>query len=366
MRCFLNCILPVVVILFLSACAESRTLHMAPPGETSGDSVEVFVATNRKSISDPDQILRSPDTRLLRVEARIPPIREVGMLSLPRGIVDPDRDFLANRVTEYPSDSTFLQDIRSRLASIPSEDREITLYVHGYNNTFAKGVMRIAQLDHDLESAGILVHFSWPSAGTALGYAYDRDSVLFSRDALAEFLKSLAATGGRIVLVAHSMGAHLAMESLRQIEILSPGWSSGNLSGAILLSPDIDVDVFRSQVAAIQELPQPFVIFVSDQDRVLALSSLISQSEGRLGRLTDPAEISDLKVTVLDVSSFSTGLGHFSVSSSSALIRILQRLSQVDASFSGEGSAAATFPEGVVLTVQNVTSIILSPLANAN
>lgn len=357
--------LMVALSLFvLPSCAENRNLAMLPPGAATGEAVSVFVATNRKDISEPEQSVRSPEVRRLRVDVRVPPKHAIGTLGLPRGTIDPDTDFLAQAAVEYPSASRFEQDIRTRLMAMPPERREITLYVHGYNNTFAKGVLRLAQLHHDLEQEGVLAHFSWPSAGSALGYGYDRDSVLYSRDALVSFLKSLSNTNTRILLVGHSMGAQLSMEALRQIEIASPGWGKRHLGGVILLSPDIDVDVFRSQVATISELPQPFVIFVSDQDHALALSSLILRDAGRLGEITDPADIADLDITLVDVSDFASGIGHFNIGTSPALIRMLQRLGDVESSFRGEGLNTATLPEGVVLTVQNVTAIILSPLSS--
>lgn len=355
-------VISVLSAFFVLGCAENRNLVIVPPEASTGEIVEVFVASNRDAISEPGQARRSPVTQLLRVDVRIPPERREGTLSMPRGLVDPDRDFLARAVVGYPNEDRLVEDLRTRLMRLDPKDREIVLYVHGYNTTFAKGIFRLAQLQNDLGQEGVVAHFSWPSSGSALGYAYDRDSVLYSRDALESFLRTLARTESRILLVGHSMGAQLAMESLRQIEIVSSGWSRKNLAGVVLLSPDIDVDVFRSQVAAIGELPQPFVLFVSDQDRVLGLSSILSQDFDRLGLITNPERIADLDVTVIDVSEFSSGTGHFNISTSPALIRILQRLSSIESSLLGEATTPATLPEGVVMTVQKVTTIILSPL----
>ncbi len=45
------------------------------------------------------------------------------------------------------------------------------VFVHGFNNTFADGLHRTAQIRHDFEIPGVAVHYAWPSAGNALGYA---------------------------------------------------------------------------------------------------------------------------------------------------------------------------------------------------
>ena len=52
-----------------------------------------------------------------------------------------------------------------------------------------------------------------------LDIAYDRESAMWSRDAFEDLLKALAAapSGGRIFIVAHSMGTLLTLETLRML-----------------------------------------------------------------------------------------------------------------------------------------------------
>ena len=58
------------------------------------------------------------------------------------------------------------------------------IFVHGYNTNFAEGLYRQAQMLQGLRQARASVHFAWPSAASAQGYVFDRESALFSRDAL--------------------------------------------------------------------------------------------------------------------------------------------------------------------------------------
>ena len=349
--------------LVLSACTVRGPILPVPPDTAAGETVEVFVATNRSDFIRETLRGRSEESRHFRYEIRVPTNHVPGRLSLPRGRADPDRHFLSESAVEFPTEGDFARNIQSRLSRLPSGDRQIFTYVHGFNSSFEQGVMRLAQLEHDLELPGVSVHFSWPSAASPLGYAYDRDSALYSRDALEGFLRALPETQDGIILVAHSMGAHLAMETLRQIEIATPGWSEKHLGGVILVSPDIDLDVFRQQAARIGDLPQPFVIFVSERDHVLNLSATISGETNRLGTLSDPTELADLEITLMDVSGFSEGAGHFTVASSPALINILRQLTRFDRSFRNEGAGNTALIPGTILTVRNVTEIILSPLS---
>src|SRR5690606_23831870 len=141
--------------------------------------------------------------------------------------------------------------LRQAIAARPPGDRDVVLFIHGYNNTFAEGLYRFAQIEHDLNLPGVPMHFSWPSRGQPLAYAADRDSVLYSRDGLERSIEIAAQAGGKTILVAHSMGAALLMESLRQMAIAGKRDTLDRIGAVVLLSPDIDVGLFRMQVRTI-------------------------------------------------------------------------------------------------------------------
>ena len=75
--------------------------------------------------------------------------------------------------------------------------------------------------------------------------------------------------------MAHSMGTWLAMESLRQMAIRD-GRVQPKIKNVILASPDIDVDVFARQWTELGDKRPKFTIFVSQDDRALQVSRLIS------------------------------------------------------------------------------------------
>jgi len=103
--------------------------------------------------------------------------------------------------------------------------REVVVFVHGFNNSFSDAAFRMAQLGHDLELPGAHVSYAWPSRANPLGYGYDQDSALFARDGLADLLETVRGAGQPdVIVVAHSMGSTLLMETFRQLEIVRPGW----------------------------------------------------------------------------------------------------------------------------------------------
>lgn len=335
---------------------------VVPPEKAEGPISTVFVGTTRGL--EGSGVFgggRSEALRFARYDVAIPPQREVGEIKYP----PPRRpnvatDFVTTDQRIYSAEADFRRDLSTALTA---NGREAIIFVHGFNNTFTEGLYRIAQLRHDLEVPGVALHYSWPSAAEPLGYVYDRDSAMFARTGLEDLIRETVAAGAtRVTLVAHSMGSFLSMEALRDIA-KEDGKVMPQLRGVVLISPDIDVEVFRMQATDIGTLPQPFIIFGSDRDRVLRLSALITGQTGRLGSLDDVERLADLQVTYLDVAAFSQGSGHFVPGTSPALIRLLGRIGDVDQAFGNDAAGRAGLLPGVILTARNATRIILTPVA---
>jgi esterase/lipase superfamily enzyme len=325
----------------------------------------VFVATTRAKEADGSfGRNRTLDMQYLETKVSVPPQHKRGQIKHQFGNPDPETDFVIASQDSFAGSAEFRRELKGQITAQPAQERDVILYVHGYYNSYSDGVFRAAQLKHDLDLPGTVVHFSWPSAATPLAYTYDRDSMLFSRDALEQLLNDIRASGARrIILMGHSLGTMLIMETLRQIEIKQPGWSARSLGGVILISPDIDVDLFKSQMHRFASLPKPFAIFVSQKDRALQLSARVNGSANRLGTVTDPAELADYEVTLIDVSEFSSNreVGHFTVGTSPALIAILNRSTELDSAFQRDRAGRTGLLQGTVITVQNATQLILSP-----
>jgi esterase/lipase superfamily enzyme len=355
------------VLLVMMACTPRGQMAIAPVSAALGPIQTVFVGSTRKVDVETGRFGagRSETTQYASFGIAIPPEHTPGEIGWAgrNGIPDPRKDFLTVSQQIYPDSRAFREDLKKEIRAEAQGVREVTLFVHGYNTTFDEGLYRFAQLSHDLELPGAAVHYAWPSAGTAMGYLQDRDSVLFARRGLEALIREIEAAGAdRIYLVAHSVGAGLAMEALRSLALEDDRSTLNHIAGVVLISPDIDVDVFRSQAQEIGTLPQPFVIFGSARDKALALSARLTGQRARLGSLADPAKVADLKVTIVDVGAFNTGTGHFNVANSPALIRILDRLDQLNDTLDTDRRLRVGFVPGIVMTIQNATVVVLSPI----
>ncbi|MBM7067238.1 alpha/beta hydrolase [Actibacterium sp. 188UL27-1] len=355
--------LTLLLVVLVMGCAPRANLVIVPDTANVGSVQRIFVTTSR-DYSETTQTFAGfarGAVRFAQIDVSIPPSHRAGHIALPgRRPPDPANHVLATRMKTYPGAPDFRSDLSRALRA---KGGEAVIYVHGFNNTMADGVFRIAQLTHDLQGGGLPMNYAWPSAGNPLGYVYDRDSALYARDGLEEMLQQVTDAGAQeIVMVAHSMGALVTMETLRQLAIAGNQRVLDRIGGVILMSPDLDVEVFRSQASRIGALPQPFVLFTSTRDRALRLSARLTGRNERLGSLATADDVADLSVTILDVSEFrDPGQRHFAPATSPSLLRIISRLAEVDGAFQRGDTGRTGLLPGTVLTVRNATQVILSP-----
>jgi esterase/lipase superfamily enzyme len=358
----------LLLVLCLASCAQRGQITLDSNATTVGAVQTVFVGTTR--MIDPETgrygTGRSEEMHFARYDISIPPERDLGQIKYPRkgAKPNPQTDFLTTSERVLTTKADFRTDIAQAALKGPRGGREAVIFVHGFNTNFTEGLYRIAQLSHDLKLPGATVHYSWPSAANPLGYVRDRDSALFARDGLETLIKQVDDAGAdRILLVAHSMGALLTMETMRQIAIRGDQRLLHKIAGVILISPDLDVDVFRAQAHDIGVLPQPFLIFGSHRDTLLNLSAVITGEPDRLGNLKDLSRVADLKVTYLDAAAIDGGAGHFAFGNSPILLSLLGRIGEVDAAFQSDTRGRVGLLPGVILTVQNATQIVLAPVS---
>ncbi|MDQ0394574.1 alpha/beta hydrolase [Labrys monachus] len=190
-----------------------------------------------------------------------------------------------------------------------AEGRDVLVYVHGYNETFDSAATSYAKLVAGIKFSGVPILFAWPSRAAFLDYMTDRDSALWSRDALEDTLTALAKDPkvGRINILAHSMGGMVALEALRSLSDRSDGTLSGRFGAIILANPDVDVDLFKRQIKRLPLLSSKMTVIVSANDRALELSTKLAGGVPRVG-LSDRAELDQTGVKVVDATDYTSGI----------------------------------------------------------
>ena len=105
----------------------------------------------------------------------------------------------------------------------------------------------------------------------------------------------------------------------------------------MLASPDIDVDVFRRQIAQIDVKPRyaQFTLFVSRDDKALGISSFLARDSTRLGALDPTTEpyssmLEKAQVNVIDLTGVASNdsANHSKFATSEVVAAIGDRLAQ--------------------------------------
>jgi esterase/lipase superfamily enzyme len=182
----------------------------------------------------------------------------------------------------------FERELQARAAGTGQDTGSVLVFVHGYNTQYQEAVYRFAQIIHDSEFHGTAVLFAWPSRGNTALYLADRDATTYSRDYFENTLREIAAQPGvrEINILAHSMGNWLTLETLRQAKLKGRADFNGKLGDVVLASPDVDNDVFRTQLNTIGRLKRPMTVLVSSDDSALKASALLAGGQQRAGQVT--------------------------------------------------------------------------------
>jgi len=297
---YLFCVLSFVG---LTACSAPVYAPVVPEAMEAPAKTKVFVATNRGTNAEGHfDRTRSTKQTYLETIVSLPEDRKPGEPIKFSNTPNIKKHYVVAGQRAFDNAEEFAKEIRR---STGSSD-EVLVFVHGFYNTYANSLFRTAQIKQDMGNPSPIINFSWPSAGRALAYNYDSESVLYARDDLETLLRALERHGPEnIVLVAHSRGTLLTTETLRQMEIKNPGWSRRNLDALVFIAPDEPLDVFHRALSRFDTLPQPFFILTTGKDKALRFSSRINGSNLRVGQITEASQLGDLPVVLIDVSNFS-------------------------------------------------------------
>lgn len=357
----------LAAMLGFAGCSPRGEIVLDPAATAVGTPGTVIVASARAEVDGPPYFLAERSDRLnfARFEVSVPPERKVGTVTFPRhGKADPQKDFVVVAEERLDGEAGFIRAVNRMLAADPARSGDASLFVHGYNTNFAEGLFRQAQIQHDLERAGASIQFAWPSKAKAEAYLYDRESVLFSRDALEATIRALTRTEARdITLFAHSMGSLLLMDTLRTMARDPDDRVLGRIGAVVLISADIEVDVFRKQAPPVLARGIPIYLLISDKDKALEISALLRGEKDRVGSIRSPAELGGLDVTVIDLTNVASvdAMGHLKEAESPAVIEFAQKLRTkgvVPFDTGGDGA----FLRGGISLVQQGAAVVLQPL----
>ena len=153
-------------------------------------------------------------------------------------------------------------------------------------------------------AAGVTVLMSWASAARTTGYVYDLNSAFVARRKLPEVAEILQLTNAKTInIFAHSMGTLLTMEGIVNASQTGRLKNVNRVDNILLASPDIDIDLFRTQMEVIPQIVKNKIfILTSDDDSALKASRRVAGGVPRVGLADAEALEKEFGVVVIDLS----------------------------------------------------------------
>lgn len=233
-----------------------------------------------------------------RETARLSDTLEYGLVIGAQRLSDGDDATVRIVDSTFVTRRDFIALLGARLRD--SDDRFALLYTHGYGTSLREA------WSHSLTSRSRSgghepwVVFAWPSIGSGVAwpragelftsaYRQDSASAAQSEAAYAEALQGvlLAAGGSRVMVVAHSLGGQLVSAALMRKGPLREALEADPLRAVAFVSTDIAAERFTDVVVPeLRPVTQRLVLYASADDRVLAVSQMVNDSE-RAGRFSD-------------------------------------------------------------------------------
>jgi esterase/lipase superfamily enzyme len=249
-------------------------------GPMAGDAVApvtVWYATDRARDGDGGTNFGYDDGRgelnFGSAEVSIPVGHVAGRLEAPpfkapAALADPRWHVYVDSVRPVARDP-FLADLRGALGQ--ARRNEILVFVHGYNTDFGLAMRRSAQLWLDLDFAGVVVAFSWPSAGRPTNYLRDQNNADWAAPDLAATLRLLVDESGadRIHLFVHSMGSRILFDALDELARDRAADDPPLFAEVIFAAPDVDADIFVVSAPRLQPLAGRFTLYAADSDMAM-------------------------------------------------------------------------------------------------
>jgi esterase/lipase superfamily enzyme len=209
----------------------------------------------------------------------------------------------------YAAERRLREELGQRVARSPR--KELLLYVHGFNETFATAAYTAAELCHFLGREPVCAFFTWPASSQGdflTSYTSTTESAQYAENHLRKMIRLLATTPGveRIQLLAHSRGSAVLMDTVNALftEAIAAGKEPSealHIDNIVLFSPDLDVELAFQDITADVSDPSMFsvwpsgrlpralrgrlTIYSSPQDRALLVSRFLFRSQSRVGNI---------------------------------------------------------------------------------
>lgn len=205
------------------------------------------------------------------------------------------------------SDEEFLAGVRAQVER--SRQKDVLIFVHGFNVDFDSSLARAAQIALDMPFNGAVVAYSWPSQGGVQNYAIDEPINEASVQPFQEFLAKLRdglSDEVKLHVMVHSMGNRIVLQSLADWPATSKQPPVCKLA---LLAPDVGLNDFKAWAPKAVKQCQHVTLYASIHDAALIASKSL-HGEQRAGDANPPIILAGIETVDCSAIDFTSLMGH--------------------------------------------------------
>jgi esterase/lipase superfamily enzyme len=269
-------VLALCAALLLGGCTLSNSLRPEPVNSVWHNDAAVtrslFFATDREPVAGSFGLHWGATLRCGRTEVSIPAIAMPGQ-NPPANGADCDNP---------ASLAVFARQIRETARTMNCTS--VLLVIHGYNATFATGLLRAGQIALDTQWRCAVLMFSWSSEGKFDRYAADIERSGYAVPALIALLREMNMAGLTVNVVAHSMGARIVLGAAGALCQERRSVVDQMILSASDVSAEHDNDDFGHLLKRAGGCTQRTTLYSSENDMALITSESFHGGVPRAGR----------------------------------------------------------------------------------
>lgn len=270
-------VLALCAAMALAGCTLSNSLRPEPVDSVwSGNAAtrSVFFATDREPAGNSFGLHWGATLRCGRTDISIPAI------ALP-GLNPPVKAEICDSAAAVAG---FARQIRD--AARAMNCNSVLLVIHGYNATFATGLLRASQIALDTQWRCATLMFGWSSEGKFDRYAADIERSGYAVPALISLMREMNLAGLKVNVVAHSMGARIVLGATGA---LCQERASRVVDQMILSAADVSAEQHNNDFSHLLKRAsgciQRTTLYASDNDLALITSESFHGGVPRAGRV---------------------------------------------------------------------------------
>jgi len=337
----------LLFFLFLSFCKTTEKIELdkilneriiEPFIDTKELTISVITNRNTTNITQEcnNKYFRNAPSavKYLSCAVNVPREHSIGVLETSNNVIlDKNKFFFSTNIQTLNKES-FYKNLKNQ--------KEILIFVHGFNVEFEEAIYRIAQIHYDLKFQGTSIVFTWPAGSHQEGflsnlfinetYKKNQENAKLSIPVFKEFIQELIASIDKdtnLYLIVHSMGHQIVIPAL--VDLSQTRQNKIIFKEIVFNAPDYPVDSFRNVVDHLRACSKRITIYCSPNDNALKASETVNGTR-RIGQCYKIPGIDVINVQRVDSPIMGIGgLGHGYYSSRSILTDLYQLFLGMDA-----------------------------------